>query len=366
MLDRRDLILGAILADFAYAGCFVSSFRHANQQVNPTVTLCMFSYLSLFVHESHERLKQLDPALAEAIAVSPETRAIVARSRHALKLFEDTSRGLTGQLDYFANEIIPAHRAYFIDGIRFPFLKFLGRDLGIFSYADVPVSSSHIATFMLGIDPAALVGDGAGSTISGIAREIGEYSTAWGVTLEESATSFLTYMRPELFTTKDVRADTAYRQRFNGPQTPELNALLLLFQAILNTLDRLLSLDAHSASRQTVIKLKYLTVYQVIRSLELLLAEQVEQLTLLSQQAIRSIIDHPTAKLLTDASKRPFRNTLMHYGPDSRVDLTRLSADLTLYGLVEQYFEIGAPELDALLTNLVTDTALSMNGWASL
>jgi hypothetical protein len=324
----------------------------------------MFSYLSLFVHESHQRLRRLDPELAEAIAVSPDTRAIVARSRHALKLFEDTSRGLTGQLDYFANEIIPAHRAFFIDGIRFSFLKFLGRDLGIFSYDGVPVSSSHIATFMFGTDPAHSVSPDAGSAIFDISREFGQYSAAWGVTLDEPPTSFLMHLDPKLFSMKDVRADAEYRSCFNGPQTPEVNALLCLFQAMLNTLDRLLSLDIDPSSQQTSIKLRYLTIYQILRSLALLTTERGSQLELRSHRAIQAMVDCPTARLMTDDSKRPFRNTLMHYGPDRRVDLAQLSLDQPLYGLVEHFFAMDVAAFDQLLTRLIADTAAAMNTWA--
>src|ERR1700733_9924461 len=94
----------------------------------------MYSYFSLFVHESYARLKEIEPQQAQAILLSADATTVIARSRHTLKLFEDTHRGVDGQLAYFRDKIIPAFRAMFIDGIRIPFLRFAGKDLGIPKY----------------------------------------------------------------------------------------------------------------------------------------------------------------------------------------------------------------------------------------
>lgn len=100
MLNRRQLILDAASVDAAYAGRFIGSLVNADERVTPIATFCMVSYFSLFVHESYERLKELDPQRAQTISLSPDAQKVIARSRHSLTLFEDTKRGVSGQLDY--------------------------------------------------------------------------------------------------------------------------------------------------------------------------------------------------------------------------------------------------------------------------
>jgi hypothetical protein len=165
-------------------------------------------------------------------------------------------------------------------------------------------------------------------------------------------------------TDDDVRSEQEYNERFNGHGTPDINALLLVFQASLNVLDKLLPLETDPASQQTIIKLKCLSAYQILRSLDILLSERSAQLRPNSRAAVQTIIDHPNSKLITDDSKRPFRNTLMHYGPDSRIDLATLSLGRPLYGLVEQCFSMEPVALDALMTTLITEVASEMNAWA--
>ncbi|MGB8096644.1 MAG: hypothetical protein WCF17_05770 [Terracidiphilus sp.] len=364
MIDRRHLILDAATVDAAYAGRFIGSLARADSRVGPVATFCMFSYFSLFAHESYERLKELDPPLAQQISLSAAAAKVVARSRHSLKLFEDTKRRVNGQLIYFRDEIIPAHRAMFIDRIRFPFLKFLGNDLGIYSYDGVPVSSTHAATFALGIEPQALFGTDAGRKQREVAREYGQYFAEWGAKLDQQSLSFPAHMSATHLEDRDVRSDSVYRCRFNGSGTPDINALLSVFQASLNVADKLLSLDTEPVSLQTTVKLKYLAAYQIIRSLEILFVDQAAQLRSESRDTIRSIVGHPTARLITDPSKRPFRNTLMHYGPDSRIDLTQLSFGRPLYGLVEECFSMDLASFDTLLATLIAHLASEMNNWA--
>jgi hypothetical protein len=366
MPDRRQLILDSATVDAAYAGRFIGSLASADNRIAPVAAFCMFSYLSLFVHESYRRLKELDPQLAQQISLSPDAAKVIARSRHSMKLFEDTKRGLDGQLAYFRDEIIPAHRAMFIDRVRLPFLKFLGKDLGIYSYESVPVSSTHAATFALGVEPQALFGANAGPKQREIAREYGQYFAAWGAKLDKQSVSFPTKMSAVHLTEVDVRTESEYVRRFSGPETPEISALLSAFQCSLNALDKLLSLDTDPVSQQTTVKLKYLSAYQIIRSLRILKAQRGAQLRPESMNAIEAIVNRPDAQFVTDPSKKPFRNTLMHYDPDSRIDLTRLSLGRPLYGLVEECFSMDLPSFDTLLVKLIAQVASAMNTWAGV
>jgi hypothetical protein len=86
MIDRRRLILDAATVDAAYAGRFIGSLTRADNRIGPVATFCMFSYFSLFVHESYARLKELDPQLAQRISLSTDAAKVITRSRHSLKL----------------------------------------------------------------------------------------------------------------------------------------------------------------------------------------------------------------------------------------------------------------------------------------
>ncbi|WP_325381130.1 hypothetical protein [Edaphobacter sp.] len=100
-----------ITSDASYAGYVardLSDRRYAS--FAGVVSLCLAPYLSLFVHESFRKLSTSDPALAASL--SNDVKSIVARSRHSLKLFEDTHRGIDGQLAYFRDEVLPAHANY--------------------------------------------------------------------------------------------------------------------------------------------------------------------------------------------------------------------------------------------------------------
>jgi hypothetical protein len=145
-----------IADDTAYVGRLVSDLNapeHASFMGR--ISLCMVSYLSLFVHESHRKLRASDPA--QASLLSSDVEAIVARSRHSLKLFEDTHRGVAGQLAYFRDELLPAHRRRFLGNTWLPLARPLEKDLGLISYAGKLVLTTHGTNFHMGIEPHALL-----------------------------------------------------------------------------------------------------------------------------------------------------------------------------------------------------------------
>jgi hypothetical protein len=366
MLDRRQLILDAAMVDAAYVGRFVGSLTTADETVALTAIRCMISYFSLFVYESYERLKRLDPQVARQIAVSPNVARAIARSRHSLKLFENTNRRVEGQLAYFRDEIIAAHRGNFIENIRPPFLKRFGNDLGISTYDGMLVSTTHAEAFAFGVDPLISAAKDSGSMFRDNAIEYGQYFACWGAVVDREAISFPNRMSGDLLHADDIRSEMMYGRQFNGSSTPEINAWLSVFQASLNTLDKLLSLDTDPASVQTTLKIKYLSIYHIIQSLRILLDERAAELESRSKDAINSILAHPAARIITHSAARPFRNTLMHYGSDPRSDLSQLGLGKPLYGLVEQCFSMDLMSFDGLLTTLIAETASAMNVWALL
>lgn len=364
-MDEKSLITHAASLDAQFVGQFVSSFGSSAPDVGSVATFCTIGFLSLFAYESHARLRELDPQLASAMQVTPDTSDVMARSRHSLKLFEDTRRGIEGQLQYFGRTIIPSHERNFIGGVRVPFLRVLARDLGIYYYDGRAIASTHSASFVVGLNPESLFRGGF-AQISKIAEEYGRYFAAWGAEHSEGATSFITAMNPDLVRDKDVRSSSEYATRFNGCRTPQLNALLGVFAALLNTADRLFVLDKSSESKQTLLKMRYLSVYQVLRSLKRLLEERQTELSRQSMVYVESMINNRSAKLVFGPGSRAFRNSLMHYRPDRRIDLARLSLDETHYGLIQLCYSMDVAAFEEALSSLISEAALTMHAWSEL
>jgi hypothetical protein len=327
--------------------------------------LCIYNYLSLFVYESHKQLANIDRVYAENLIFSADAAEVIRRSRHSLKLFEDTRRGVDGQLRYFSDTVIAGHRRKFIEGVRFRWAQFLATDLGIYTYSQIPIATTHSATFTVGATPDELFGEGGGLRQRQIAEEYGRYFGALtGGTITEAA-SFVTQMQSARLSDKDVRADRVYAKSFNGESTPALNGLLSVFQSLLNTVNTLLPLDTSPESWQTTLKTRLLTVYQVVNSLAIL-KEGSMALCHESVACIDSILRHPMAQRIIDPALKPFRNTLMHYGPDTRIDLSRLSLDRPLYGLIELCFNADSALFEHDLALLVRQVATIMNDWATM
>ena len=128
---RDEIAVDAIQRDLHFMGRFVNSLgTPAGQKVGGLLSLGVLGYLSLFVYEADRQMRRIDPHAAARL--SPSTRAILERSRHSLKLFDDKSRGgMGGVIGYFANEIRASQRNAF-GGSRFlPFSRLWAKDLGL-------------------------------------------------------------------------------------------------------------------------------------------------------------------------------------------------------------------------------------------
>lgn len=362
MSDRKLIIDRAMRADADFAGRVISAFtRPELSGVAPVVSFCLSSYFSLFVYEGYARLPEVAPQLH--MPLSTLAQSVTARSRHSLKFFEDTHRGIDGQITYFEDEIFPAHAGRFYGNTWLPFAGRWETDLGFYRYAGRLVSTTHAATFGLGLDPKTMFNENAGPELVRIMTEYGQYFGALGATLDAKASSFLDDVDVSLFGQlgDDVRSERFYRRCFNGEATPSINALMTVFQASMNFVDTLMP----PTLEYSVFKIRFLTVYQVLRSLEMLRTERASELSAKSLAAVSGILDAAEARLIVDPSAKPFRNTLMHYGPDNRIDLSQVDdGDLTSSLVPFCYGGLAAPDFAAQLDTCIALTAAGLNGWA--
>ncbi|WP_332758091.1 hypothetical protein [Streptomyces sp. MT206] len=366
--DTWDVVIWTgIISDANYFGRFARDMElHGNASLCSAVAFCMAPYLSLSMHESLQKLKQLKPDILAAF--KQETLTISARSRHSLKLFEDTKRGIDGQLSYFRNEVFTAHADRFLGNTWLPWARRFETDLGLYSYAGRLITTTHAATFHLGFDPNKLLQQNSGPYIRSIFEEYGTYFGALGASLEDDGEQ--TFVRSLLTTAMDeprvVRSKSYYLKVFNGHNTPEINAILTTFQAMLNFAELVV---AAGINRQhldyTEFKIGYLSLYQVLRSVRLLVDDATYPLTIRSERIARHILNSPSAQLLIGDGGRRFRNMMMHYNLPSRRDVDKVDFSRTLFGLIPVYF----PALeDVAFVELVREcgafTAAAFDEWA--
>lgn len=337
----------------------------AYSSFTPIVTLCLAPYLSLFVHESYRKLQTLDPELAELL--SDDVESIVKRSRHSLKLFEDTKRGVAGQIAYFRDELLPAHTHYFLDNpppILQPFVNDL-KDLGLFSYDGRLIATSHSTNFHLGIESLRLL-EATSAERRAIYEKYGEYFGHFGARLDGDKPTFISDLDPKRFNQdiQDVRADEYYRSVFDGNGDPALNAVLTVFRCMMNFVGSVMATSADVGDIEyTVFKIRFLALYQVLGSLSVL-RDEYANLTSQSTAYIEKITGTAEAQLIMNPVVKPFRNTLMHYNLD-RVDTTRVDVHQPLFGLVPVFFPAyDLANFAAVIDRCITETAAAMDEWA--
>lgn len=364
--QARNIVRHAIATDIQFASRFIGSLIKTDPEVGPVIIFCMIRYLSLFIYESDRTLRQANsPA---RVSLSPGAQAAVARSRHSLKLFEDTARGIEGQLRYYADEILPAHQEKLLNRTRFPPARIFETDLGLSHYQGQLITTTHASVFALGVEPQDMLPANSGDTLRAMATEYGQYLGDQGAVLDADAKSFANHIDPAQLTSKDVKSWQFYPRSFNGSGTPEINALLTSFQCAMNFVSGILLADSSADSRQTSLKIQFLTLYQVVRSLDVLRQERAAVLNRQSIDSIAAIVDEPTLQpLIQPPPVKQFRNTLMHYGLDTKqVNATQLSMSEPLYGLVELYFAgIDFDALKKLVETKARRIAEIMNEWST-
>jgi hypothetical protein len=301
-----------------------------------TPIFCMASYLSLFLFESLQYYTRVDPA--RVVGLEASSSSIIGRSRTSLKLFDDNKRELEGVVQYFEEGFIPEHRSTFTGNTWLPAARVLETDVAVMSYRGRPVCTSHGAFFNMGLLPDS-IGDleALKPVLLGIGEGYGRYfdTMARG---PWQGRSYIDDVSFRSFKDRDVKSEKFYAARFDSSFSVGLTAALTVFQCSLNFLDLLVSLDKSEGSRDTTFKIEFITLYHVVSSLHALRRTPSVDANASSKAHLDSILDSKEAQLLMGSEAEMLRNTLVHYGLDSRIDITRLSPDKNLCGLVEACF----------------------------
>lgn len=316
---------------------------------------------SMYLHEGRRVLRQRIPPLVSTMSADAEST--FERSRHGLKMFLDNQRDVFEYENYF-RLIDVAHRNHFVERIPRP-VRWMGRDLGVYLYNGHVLSTTHGYAFSSGLEPEAVLDKNMGRRLHDLWVEGGAAFAMAALAVHGPAPAATHTWDLALFASQDQVSGTYYTAMFTGEERPHLNAVLLHYLGMLNAANTLFSVVPSEPDDMYVLfKMRYVAVAHVFGSLKKLSSEG--DLTPSTIDVLKSVIDglpNPQA-----ASRSWLRNLLVHYEPNPRSDLSKVSgADLLTDVLA--LVEVGetaahmVKETNENLAYLTTALESWMNGW---
>lgn len=327
----------------------------------------IFPYIALFIVESFSYLNSIDPSYEQAL--TRKYNDVIINSRHRHKLFDDS--GETNQLIKWTLEF---HQKWFVNkhnGILAGFKRFIQNDIGLYFYENHLYCSTLAGFLNSGLNVYDL------PTSSGeINKALSSLSHNYGYEMGKSIGKIIRDFRIDnrilplsidrlqsgLFSHRDKKSHKYFPEIFNGGNIIEINILLLIILGTINFI-RLILVPIFSECPETLLKIKYITLFHVRESLNKLQAIYRSQ-KLLSAKSITCfgtiISDNDYRSVCNNIN---FRNILVHYGIE-RIPESALSLDRKLFGLVEYTFNNeDYDSLNAKLDNQLNRIASIMEDW---
>jgi len=316
------------------------------------------NFSALVVHEAVAYQKRHD--LSAGLAVGLHGPAI-AQSRHSVKLFDDTRRGLDGVEEHI-DLLMAAHSKEFLGNARFGFARRWETDLGVFTYDGDVIATTHYAHFNFGVEPERPLNEEFGNYLGDIGYQYGNAVRMLAAGEPFGSGSFVGVLDLRRISEGDYRSHDYYSERFDREMSDGVTAALVGFQATLNVVDRLLGLDASAASAGPLTKFRTVTLYHVLSGLCILRASGRTH-DKRSGEYLDHLLSEERAAWLEAPSTKTVRNTLVHYGTNGLVQ-ARLDPERPMAGVIEasnsdQTFESYAP----MLEQWSAECAALMNEW---
>lgn len=341
----RSVELELIRHDVSFYLDVMSNLAH--KQSIGVLIFGLVPYLSLFTVETYKYLQSVYPSYARTL--SQKHRDIINASRTRTKLFDDTEKHVDGVLELL-KWIMKFNEEWHINehkGFLAPLKRALQDDLGIFFYDGHIIGSTHIGLFNMGYEEKHLpatsleiskilpplsysIGEGLGSYLGQLSSFPEFKPSSFGV-------NFSYNIKDEKLKYRDQKAEKYFEAVFNSNKTVDLNFSLFLFLATLNFL-RYIFNNIVMDSPITLFKLKFITLYHTASSLEKLKKYfyHKEHLSARSKAYFEKVLRDEDLEYLKRQKK--FRNILVHYKIEEILE-NSLDSNLTLYGLVEHYFD---------------------------
>lgn len=324
--DDLRLIERSMISDDAsfMVGLFLATQQLPGKANIPYLFSCIDFY-SLIVYETYSYYVKNDAALAVKLKHAYEDD--IKQSRQRMKLYDDKKLGIEGIGKTLLDTITPAHQKEVSKTHRIRLPKWMWEDVSLYFIEGNPIAlgSTHLASFNTGIDVVRMFDP---TTAKEFGQELGRFliATAKGITLVRL---------PKInVTTQDIRSEKLYAANKYGSSSKTVNAGLSIIDMSLNFAALCLP---PSTRHTTLFKWKFLSVYHAISSLRMLYdsshAGDVSTEMLVN---IKRVLDTDFAQLLESKGANALRNTLTHYGIDTRLDTKPLNMkQRQFYGLIE-------------------------------
>lgn len=348
-----------------YQNLLIQLNSHKSSRV---LIFSLIPYLSLFVVETYNFLKNTLPLYSTNLSMSHKKMIIASRMK--TKFFDDSTKRIDGMFELLS-WITQFHNKLYIGqhkGILAPLKRVFQADLGIFFYENHIVGSTHTGLINLGLEkedlPAFL--EAMDSTIHSLSRSIGvemgsyiaQLSQWPEFTCDKANTRWFDYkLIDNNLGYKDEKSAKYFSSVFNGSGAEVINLSLLLFLTATNFLNYIFK-HLVVGSPVTLFKLKFITLHHLSSSLGKLRNYYFPKglLTERSKNYFQKILDDKDLELIRRQSS--LRNILVHYKIDKVTD-NNLSETANLYGLVE-YFMNGATydDIDKILDSQIARVSL--------
>ncbi|MFT7711155.1 hypothetical protein ACMT9Y_09340 [Clavibacter tessellarius] len=354
-----------LMTQIAYHGIFADAFFASRMipamgapEYGGYIPLLLSPWWSLYIHEARPIIQSRVPELD--VTMSSEAEHTFAHARHGTKMFLDTKRSISEYEDYFANVASIQVRLFARQTLR-P-LQRLTTDLGLIKYRDRVIISTHGTTFSMNIDPSEVLDPELGAKLKDLWTEAGAF---FGVVLQGEAgpvPAIVNDWKADSFSHQDVRSEKYYTTIFNGSDSPHLNAVLLHFTAMINSVDLLFPLTTDlKIDTYVLFKIRYILTYHILESLKKLSSE-MRSLSPASDGHLSFLVDG--APLVPSMQNAWLRNLLVHYIPSKRADLALYQPEDLLQSAVAMTananFSALVKETNELLAHLVTGLNLWM------
>lgn len=332
------------------------------------VILGLLPYLSLYVVEVFRYLSDRVPSAADALKRNRD--AIIRASRNRIKLLDNRRTSIDDFVEYHA-AIVEVHRDWFTKD-HTGFLGWLKRalqpDLGIFTYGDSIINTTHVAQLNLGQDARDKYGPSS-AEISSVAKSVGYDIGEFVATMvnvfpspQQPPSEAYCALDPNQLQHQDVNSTRFYRRTFKGICSSTINATLVLFLSTANFVKEILG-KLVTDRPITYFKIKVITLFHLGSSLNSL-QDYCYSKDLHSQTSREFFAD-----ILSDSTFRQFRkqrqlrNLLVHYRIEE-IPESALDEEKPLCGVIEYFFDgMNLQAADELADRQLNRLAGILNQW---
>lgn len=307
---------------------------------------------SLIMYETYNYYRGHDPAFATRLKHSYEDD--IKQSRQRVKLYNDKKLGIEGIGESLFDIISSAHQKELSKTHRIKLPRWMWKDVGLYFVEgrSEAIGSTHLGSFNTGIDVSRMFDS---ATAKGFGEELGRFF------VEVAGKNIVQLTLPQLnIVAKDIHSEELYTERNYGSSSKIINAGLSIIDMNLNFIALCLP---PSMRHTTLFKWKFLMIYHIISSLRMLHdSPHAEGMDARVLRNIERVLDTDLAHLLAGESASILRNTLTHYGVDTRIDVGMLNTrQKLLYGLVEASLPgLTYADLAKKLDVFIQDEALNM------